>query len=902
MTKEMLGRKLRLGKIGEKRSFFFDEKEVSRKFSIEFDDATRRKEKRLDCESCPLDVSKYVPGFGARNSGIHFWGRDPGAEEVRRGKPFVGKSGELLRGSLSYNGFELDTMGYINNICQCQPPNNVFSKRATNCCYSRVESEILNFKPKLIVSIGREATERILGFCPSIEAFRCTAIPSYKYNAIVFPIFHPAYILRMGKDIAEHDYHKDIRSLVQLWWKIQEFPDYVETFLKDRTINYRMREIKSISQFRRVADLIRRAGEFSIDFENNTAKVYTKGSELFLGSLAVNVPIDGKIVTFSYWFELNDFYKKWTSDEIGEIEDILIDLCTDKRLVKHIQNSKHEDNCLRQHIGCKLENPINCTMINEHVVHSRARATGLAVQAMKRFGIVYKYKSDAKLQVGSGEKFNRIKEVPLDELVERCCLDTVITLNSKELQGSDIELFTFQAGEESKARKNAIPFLMKGIRTFTNYEQRGIRIDMDKLQVLKKAWTKRKAKVERKILEMPTVARFARGFSGTFNLNSYDQIRTILFGSDFYNLTPLKTTPKGAASTDEETITYFAGKNTFCRRLTERNKLTKLLNTYLQNIELYIGEDGRLHPDFWLHLASTYRSSSSKPNFHNFPKRYDVSDKLSASTIREVFIPSRDDGELWEVDYSQNELKGLWMLSRDEDLLYDLNSGMDIHRYWASKLFGKSEEDVTRDERQIAKNKFVFPTVYGASYRSISDDMGMSASRVEDCQNQFFDRYWRVKDWQLNIYETYRETGYVDLPTGFRREGPLDWTQIINTPIQGTSFHLLLNACIEVEKIKGFEAVAVAQIHDSILFDGPIHERDRFIEKVNEIMLTPPWPFAAGIKLEVEWQIGKNWKDMTHYKTFSKAEGEHIVEHQPNSTREEDDNDRDMPEVPEEGY
>ena len=98
----------------------------------------------------------------------------------------------------------------------------------------------------------------------------------------------------------------------------------------------------------------------------------------------------------------------------------------------------------------------------------------------------------------------------------------------------------------------------------------------------------------------------------------------------------------------------------------------------------------------------------------------------------------------------------------------------------------------------------------------------------------------------------------------------MDNDQIINRAIQGTSFHKLLHSCNEIEKLEGFDTIAVGQIHDDILFDGPKSERDKHTKEVSDIMINLPWNFAKGINELVEWKKGPNWRDMEDYTVVSR--------------------------------
>ena len=102
-----------------------------------------------------------------------------------------------------------------------------------------------------------------------------------------------------------------------------------------------------------------------------------------------------------------------------------------------------------------------------------------------------------------------------------------------------------------------------------------------------------------------------------FNLNSPKQVQEFLF--DFLKLKPLgEKNDKGNHSVDEKVLTEYAEKHgvEFCKMLLDYRKLMKARNTYVKGVRRKITKGNLIHPDFWIHIAETYRSSSSNLNFY----------------------------------------------------------------------------------------------------------------------------------------------------------------------------------------------------------------------------------------------------------------------------------------------
>lgn len=168
------------------------------------------------CTACPLGSlgrANVVFGSGNPEAQIMFIGEAPGQEEDRLGKPFVGKSGQLLTKILSI--LEIDRSDiYISNIIKCRPPNN----RKPTYIESNICKKILLFKqieiikPTVLCTLGATALEGLIGEPVKMTLMR--GIPIKHPLGTIIPTFHPAYILRnnsqLEKMILDIQYAKNI--------------------------------------------------------------------------------------------------------------------------------------------------------------------------------------------------------------------------------------------------------------------------------------------------------------------------------------------------------------------------------------------------------------------------------------------------------------------------------------------------------------------------------------------------------------------------------------------------------------------------------------------------------------------------------------------------------------------
>lgn len=156
-------------------------------------------ERILHCDKCELFKTKVnaVPGEGDANSKIIIVGEAPGAEEDATGRPFVGRSGMLLRRTLSSLGMNV----FITNTIHCRPPQNRKpTSTESETCKPYLLEQIKIINPKVIILLGNTALEAILGIT-GITTLRGKIIERDGIKYI--PTFHPAAVLRDMKRIEE---------------------------------------------------------------------------------------------------------------------------------------------------------------------------------------------------------------------------------------------------------------------------------------------------------------------------------------------------------------------------------------------------------------------------------------------------------------------------------------------------------------------------------------------------------------------------------------------------------------------------------------------------------------------------------------------------------------------------
>ena len=152
------------------------------------------------CEKCPLSQgrNKVVFGQGHVPCDLMLIGEAPGADEDEQGIPFIGRAGQLLTKILESVNIKRPDDIYIANTVKCRPPNNRAPLTTEQqACRPYLEAQIRLIKPKIIILAGSPACKAILNSNEPMSKLRgqWKKLPGNP-EISVFPIFHPAYLLR----------------------------------------------------------------------------------------------------------------------------------------------------------------------------------------------------------------------------------------------------------------------------------------------------------------------------------------------------------------------------------------------------------------------------------------------------------------------------------------------------------------------------------------------------------------------------------------------------------------------------------------------------------------------------------------------------------------------------------
>jgi DNA polymerase-1 len=409
-------------------------------------------------------------------------------------------------------------------------------------------------------------------------------------------------------------------------------------------------------------------------------------------------------------------------------------------------------------------------------------------------------------------------------------------------------------GREPRLKTLAEQFDFPLIPVLYKMEKRGIKLD-------KPFFTKMSAELGAEVIKLTDGIYALAGHE--FNINSPMQLSEVLFDEMKLSTAGIKKTQRGYGTGVKE-LTKLRSYSPIIGKIEQFRELSKLQNTYVDVLPALADERGYIHTTFTQDVTSTGRLSSLNPNLQNIPVRSELGRR-----IREGFVAS--EGKVFvSADYGQFELRLAAVLSGDQKLIDDFNSGADIHTKTAGDVFGVSTDKVTKDQRRAAK-VINFGVLYGMSPRGLSQAADMSFAAAREFIEDYFNLRKPISDYIAAILLKAKEDGYVETFFGRRRPTPdvISPNFVVreaarraaqNMPIQGTEADLMKRAMINLDKVLGDLGEQVLQIHDSILVECA--EKDA--QTVADILKTTMEGVAPELKINLlaDVSMGKTWGDL----------------------------------------
>ncbi|MBT6777037.1 DNA polymerase I [bacterium] len=566
-----------------------------------------------------------------------------------------------------------------------------------------------------------------------------------------------------------------------------------------------------------------------------------------LETTSVN-PMVAEIVGVSISFKKNEgFYvpilyleknkNNFGTDDLKIVLENIKGFLENDKIKKVGQNIKY-DTLIYSRNGINVTGIYFDTMVAASILNPSARSYKLDMLSVEFLNYTMVPIEDL---IGRGKDQITMDMVPIEKAAYYAAEDADIVLQLSQIFISKLE--------ENKQMDFFIDIEMPLITVLTKMELEGVFVDQESLNAMSVKIGDRLDILVKEIYKISDTE---------FNVNSTQQLAKILF--DDLKLTQIKK-----RSTAENVLKELIQEHELPTLILEYRKLNKLKNTYVDALPTVINPDtNRIHSTFNQTIASTGRLSSTNPNFQNIPIR-----TKEGREIRKSFITQRENWEILSADYSQIELRVMAHLSEDLELCNAFNANLDIHTRTASLIYNVSIDDVQPDMRRTAK-VINFGIMYGAGPFRISQELGISRKASQEIIKEYFNQYSGVKQYISATLDKARDDNYVETLLG-RRRSVWDINSqnalkrqaaeriAINMPIQGSAAELIKIAMIDVQKnieLEHMSSKLILQIHDELLFEFPVEEKDVLIPLVKKSMENA---MKLKVPIIVDYGSGKDW-------------------------------------------
>lgn len=791
---------------------------------------------------------RIVPSSGPLESEILFVGEAPGAEEEKFGQPFVGDTGQKFNYFLRKAGLDRNALRVANAI-KFQIGSSKQKKivgQYIEACRPDLVNDIKKMKNlKVIVPMGAIAINSILGK-RIITPYRGYWYWSKEFNCKVFPTLHPASSLRnVDEDLI---FERDFAKLVR---------EYNEPFKEARFDPGSYVVCTTIKDVLEAFKYLKASKGFSFDFEvggpKDIALNWMKGN-VICGSFSA----ERKCALVIPFLGLAES-ETWNPSEKRKLLEGFKDVM-ESNVPKAGQNIGFDIKfCYRLGIG--VNNVAFDTMWAHHLVNVDLPHNLPFLVNWYNLGLGY-YDEEKEEHLA---KKNDFAYIPLNVLYHYAGADSdavyrLIPLLTNELKSKGLwELFN----------NTTIPLGLAMIEL----EKRGVRLSTERIDKASLEYSQRIEKASSTIFKLA-------GYE--FNINSHKALGKLLF--EDLGLTTGKKTKTGKFSTDADTLETLKGKHKVADALLDYRHLTKMKGTYLDGSD---GKGGmkaqlvneRLHSSFNICGTRTGRIASSKPDLQNIPR-----EKL----FRNLFA-AQEGWDIIEIDYEQMELRMLAFLSEDPLLLESIWSGEDIHKKTAASVYNIPAEQITKEQREIAKG-VVHGLNYGRGEYTIEQEFGQPGKNFA---RKYFLIYKGVAKWREATSEKGIERGWLrNLSGRIRTFVGAEWLsssefdntssashyyakkrlsdlerQTCHYPVSGSSTDIISRATAKIiNRLKDLRTKAgiVMTVHDALVFDCPKEETRTVMKIAKEEMETELDKDNGRLKimLPVGIGLGPSWGEV----------------------------------------
>lgn len=826
--------------------------------------------RHANCEKCQLYnkcLTPWMESDGADNPLILIVGEAPGESEDNKGRPFIGKSGQLLRETLDAIGVESQDVRFTN-VVRCRPPDNKISKKFIDNCKHYVDDEIKFYDPQIVLLMGNSPLSAVLGETGGISQWNGVSVE--RDGTTYAPLFHPAYVLRNMNMFEE--WAKSMSDAITSAGEVKHKSDY--------------RYPKTVKDVKAMERALFESEWISYDVETASLDPFADHNIL------VSVSFSNGEASWSLPLEHPD--APWSEDELYTVAEIICKILCDHngKVIGH--NIKFDQQHTRQIIDCQFDAGGDSMLLSyiqdsRRGIHGLKRLAGLYLGMFdydRKLNEYIKEHKEANPRIGGS-----YAAIPLDVLLPYGAMDADATYR----------LYWKLWGELPEEQHSLARLLVMASNTLARMEYNGAAIDTFIADRYVQIYQMEQQRLYNMICEDRHVKKMVTqkqqehddSIAGTkrrrqiyqFNPNSINQLQELYFQR--YKIPPVEMTDSGNPSTKATVIKIHAEKYPIIDLVRHYKLMTKMLGTYLRPAldGKWASGDGRVRSSYNIHGTRTGRLSSSDPNLQNIPTpEKEPGTLLEILPIKNVFthshwsvkpsttFPARpqiingrnlySDGVLMSVDYSGMELRVFASLANCLPMIEIHKSGADFHSMVAiMAMTGRDVSTITKDEANKFKSEHKdvryrykwtnWTLLYGGDENTLIHMYGMTRQEAEDTVNQYYGRFPEVLEYRKWAKEFAEDNGYIVSPFGRREHLPYIRDRFnvsernkairsaVNMPVQSAASDTLVCALTIIDKYLNegkWRTKLVNTVHDSIVLDVPYDEVQDIAHLCTDVM------------------------------------------------------------------
>lgn len=838
----------------------------------------------MGCSVCPRDKDdslrspKMAPS-GARRPLIYLLGTTPSSEDDQEGVHWTDKAGAVLYAKFGRDWMERDVRS--NYIMQCKPNAERGlddTTQATECCRRRIEADIEESEPLVIVGVGDPPLRWALPSLPSGSATTMNhrgqlfPVKIGRHTCWYYSVMFPNFAYKKGGRKSEYEValEHDLRWVKdfaadcavpegprpKVWSKPYDEGIEIITGNEPGDMQRLERALQRIAGYPKPA----------LDIETSGLRVYMQRDPLLL-TAAVGIFDD--VVAFAL-----DHPEGWGTDaQRSRAHRLFADFLLASG-TKYAHNLAMELEWLPYFYGREILRLTQWgdTMAMAHTLDERKGTKALEIQSLRAFG--FNLKDQSNIDVRRPKWW---LQYSLRDILRYNGMDTKWT---DPLRAHYEPLLAANPAYQSEYERK-----VRTATTLVLIESLGLPADLEFAERMEDELAQTMRELEAKIKRTPEVRQY-EGRYGTFHPTAPEDVLKLL--KEICKRDEVSRKDRDGNhekwTTDEEALALIPAKEVPSAALVlEHRGVAKMLGTYLQPVtrKEILCVDGLIRSKYSQLVAETGRLASEDPNIQNWPKR-----KAYQRKARGI-IAAREKEWMVACDYGQIEFRVVGMASEDRNLVKYCWTGYDVHKYWAERMVKEypaikdsivERFEVDWDEkglktlRQEAKNGWVFPQLFGSSVRSCAEQLLIPMNIMEDLAAEFWDEFREVKAWQQGLLEFYERKGYVETLDGRRRRGPMTLNQIINHPIQGTAFSIVcagMNALSErAQAEEAWDRHPRFNGHDDLSFFMADGNLETNIEIIAREMCRPRYDWI-NVPLIVEVSVGTRWNELEEIRKYS---------------------------------